>query len=422
VKYCKKCDKELSENFKHCPDCGSKLSDIVREIVKEEIGKKHSEKVIEFDLFAKKTIFSIIIVVAAIIALGFVIANPTGLISLVNPNGTTTTSTIITTTTAISNFDISVKVVNEYTGKPVSGAVIYFDGSDVGVSGTDGNKIIKGVLKGSHNLEVSLPDKGVSSKTTIDIYPTTTFEIKLKAPVDVMLTLTDKETGKVVSYSMINLEDRNGKSIISKPTTQEGTVLLNDVLPGDYRVGVHVIGDNGQEIVVYSQYKSLGISDRDSLTVDMPNPILEPSGKLEFIKLYTSMKCKIEIANRGNYVAKNPLAVCLVYEIDGNKLNLIGSKNKVFTNIAPGSMLPEETDTMGNNPLDFNKKDVVIVVYDSNPYSPSQEKQIEMQVPQSIATQVISEVHDYCKSNGLECAKIAGTFVGTAIKTVTGGS
>lgn len=90
MKYCDKCNKTISDDFKHCPECGKKLSHIVKETVKKELDKKYAGKVIEFDLFAKKTIFSIIIVAAAIIVLGFVIANPTGFIPLVNPNTITT--------------------------------------------------------------------------------------------------------------------------------------------------------------------------------------------------------------------------------------------------------------------------------------------------------------------------------------------
>lgn len=446
MKYCKKCDKEVSENFKHCPDCGSKLSDMVREIVKEELDKKHSGKVIEFDLFAKKTIFSIIVVAAAIIALGFVLANPTGLFSQITPTTTTptslTTQTTITSipatptslttqtttsssssTTTIPYVDISVKTVNEYTNEPIADADVYLDGSIACKTGQDGACIIKNTLKGSHNLEATY--KGISSKISIDVSPTINFNVKIKAPVDVMLTVKDTETNNFVKATKISLEDRNGKSIVTDTTTQEGTVLVKDIIPAEYRLSVYIPDEQGLTTSWPSQYKSIGFEKQATIEVDMPNPDLKVSVTTHQNFWHTEFYCDITVTNNGNYVSKVPMAICALYEKDNinisKPVSFVGSSTALFRDIAAnGGSEMVETPKINKAWNPVTSQDVVVIIYDSNPYGPDRTQDVAMQTSQNFGARVVSDTYAYCSSNQEKCIKLGASFVSDIIKSFFG--
>jgi len=414
MRYCEKCNKNVSEDFKHCPDCGNKLS----RIVKEEPEQKDSRKAIEFDLFAKKTIFSIIIVVAAIIALGFVIANPTGFIPLVNPNGTTTTTTVApTTTTTISKFSISVKAINEYTNEPIEGAIVYLDGSDVGVTGQYGTKTIQDVLKGSHNLEVVY--KGKSSKIPIDVSSVSNFEIKIKAPIDVMITLKDQNTNYAVNAVRVYLDGKEYGN-----TLNDGSLELKDVMPGNYKFSIDIT-NYGMLDVGYRNIES----STTEIKVNMPHPDFSPNS-LSCIDDYDTWKlseygiCTVSLKNMGDIASDSTSVVLLVYLIENNTISSkpIASRLLDFGNMATdGYPITKNTDRM----YEFKwgkQEDAVAIIFDKWKYTPENKKEIQgVSIPDSITNEWIIEAKQFCSDDPERCAKVAGIFVGTAIKTATGG-
>ena len=452
MKHCEKCDKSVSENFKHCPECGSKLSDIEKNVDKPE----DSRKTIEFDLFAKKTIFSIIIVMAAVMALAVVIAKPgyiTGLLSLLgsttttisattsttitsattNPTVTTsistsTTSTTKSTTTSIPYIDVSVKAINDYTNEPITGADVYLDGSIAGKTGQDGTCIIKNVLKGSHNLEIIYNNEYSSSKMQKDFtYSVNNVDVRIKAPVDVMLTVKDTETNNLVKATKISLEDRNDKTMVTQTTTDQGTVLIKDIMPGEYRLSVHIPIEQGQEVVEPSQYGKIGFEKQITIVVDMPNPNLFISVDTSQNWIHTEFYCDITITNNGNFVSKVPMAVCLLYEKD--KINntkqpsLVNSGTALFRDIAGNGGSEKERATISKSPNPLTEQSVVVVVYDSNSYGPDKRQEISMQTSENFGARVISDAYSYCTGQPDKCLKIGATVATEAVKLwFTGGA
>lgn len=411
MKYCKKCDKEISEDFRHCPECGKKLSQIVRDVVKKELEKKHSEKVIEFDLFAKKTIFSIIIVAAAIIALGFVIANPTSL----NLNETTTTSTVAPTTTIVApttstipNFDITVNVINEYTNGPIEGAAVYLNDESRGVTDQSGKIIIKNVLKGSYYLRACHPVyRDICAKILKEV-PSSDYIVVIKAPVDVMLTVKDTQTQKVVDYVKVGLEDRSGKTITTDTTTQQGTVLAKDIIPSEYRIGIYLI-EQGQEIVVRSEYKNIGSENQATIDVNMPNPDLSiidtKKDKVYFCPAPCSrLDVKVTVMNSGDYGAENVFAIVSLYNVDekGDPIGTPYSQDSIkFDYIGKG-----KSETGYVKQIDrtiWKDQKLVVVLFDTSKYSLPKDKTNIVSSDRNRGMEIIDETLEYCQHNFSNC-------------------
>ena len=259
---------------------------------------------------------------------------------------------------------------------------------------------------------------------TITVYPQTTFEIIIQAPKDIKLTVKDKETNSLVKNVRVSLEDISGKSVLTDTTTQEGTVIAKDILSGEYRVGVHIFDDGG-ESVVYSQYKQL-TSDAEIIEVDMLNPKLFVSGTTRAVDLSFAQECKITISNSnepGSFISKNAIAVCQVYSLDlinpEKQPEFIGSQAVTFRNIAPGGF-ETETVKISRTPNPLTKEEIVIVVYDSNPYGPNKETDLSVSTSADFASRVITDAYRYCSTQPVKCVKLGGQFVGETLKTFFG--
>ncbi len=338
---------------------------------------------------------------------------------------TTTTTTSTTTTTTIPKIDITVRILDESTGEPIAGAVIYLDGSDVGISGTDGIKIIKDVLKGSHNLEARYEEQ--ISARSINVYPNNNFEIEITAPIGILLTVKDTGTNKLVEGITVTLEDEDGNIKQTTPTTQKGTVLAKDVIPGRYKVGIH-ISVGVKEYPVYTDYVELS-STEEVIEVDMPEPDFSKSAYLFSIgyKYFNFIdetgKCKVKAINTGDIQSEYTVAVCLVYEIDETtgqpKPNPIGGDTIVFGPVA------EHDETEYEESVEFDthrgkEEDIVIIFYDTYDYISEKDWSKRLSISSSIIEEWTAEAKQFCSEDPERCAEIVGIVVGTAIKTATG--
>jgi len=399
MKYCDKCNKTVSDKFKHCPECGNKLSHIVKDIDTKE----SSSKTIGFDLFAKKTIFAIIVVAAAIIFLGFVIANPSSLGSLLNPTQTTTSQMIAPTTTTISNFDISVKAVNEYTKESIVGAEMYLDGSDIGLTNEQGEKAIPNLHTGTHKIEARY--KGIISDLTVNIPSSNSFTITMKAPITVSFSLKDKLTSEAVDNVEIFLD---GKSFGT--TSQDGGKELNDIIPDSYDLSIAVPG-----------YGKIDVGTLDvgtaqvAATVDMPRPDLAVTvTKTEKIWPYcdaltTCLGCKVTVTNIGKAIASNPVGVCAMYEIANNAVKPIGYTQVKFDPLAPGASASKESeDVVKYNYFSATDKQIAVVVFDNDKYVPSTQTKLNLQLSGNIVGKVMEGIASFCASNPTICIKAVG--------------
>ena len=433
MRYCKDCDKTYPDDSKFCKDCGKNLTELVEKPVEETKPTTHREFVIPYTK---------LILIAVAIGLVLLAGSMTGLFSLPSPINinnppsttvgttsppTTVLTTSIATTTAIPKFDISVKVINEYTNEPIEGAIIYLDDSDIGVTEQYGTKVIKDILEGSYNLRACHPTyRDICTKTPIEVSSFSNFEVKIKAPIDIKLTIKDTGTNKLVEDVTVSLEDRNGNIKQTTSTTQKGTVLAKDIIPGEYRAGIHIkVGV--KDYPIYSDYVELK-NDEETIELKMPEPDFSNSA-YRFDISYDYLidekgKCVVKAVNTGDIQSEFTVAVCLVYEINKTsgkpKPEPIGGDTIVF-----GSVM-EHTETSYKESQKFNthkatEEDVVIVFYDTYDYVSQKDWSKQISISNSVVEDWILEAKEFCSQDPERCAKVAGIVVGTAIKTATGG-
>jgi hypothetical protein len=301
-----------------------------------------------------------------------------------------------------------IKVKDELTNNPIENVEIYLDGTYKGKTNSLGAFKITDIKEGSHSLEINY--KTVSKSQNIQVsFTQTNFEVKIKAPRTVELMIKDKETGKAVKDVRTYL---NG--IEKGITTQEGTLKLVDILPDNYRVTVDISGYGTLD----AGYMDITTQQQITTSVDMPNPILLPTATMVWNAWSTAVKCSIKALNTGNIATKGPVALCLVYEIVNNTPILKGSDSILFANIASNSESPyKETKEISVpwNPL--TKEDIVIIFFDTYDYLPSQQETLTLQTSSSFASQVLQDVYNYCSASPEKCAEIAGTFVGSILKS-----
>src|SRR3990172_12426087 len=340
--------------------------------------KKEKEEKKEFDWFAKKTIFAVILVAVSIVAIAFAGAYFSGRIVYVNPTETTTTTTLTTTTTEVKNFDISIKVVNEYTNEPIEGAVIYLDGSDVGVTNQDGTKIIKNVLKGSHNIEAIY--KSISSKTAIEVFSASNFNVKIKAHISVKLTIRDLESSNAVKNVRVYLDGSYKDTTLST-----GEVVIKDVLPGTYTLSLDEVTGRPSARITIGTESSLNIE------MDMPNPDLKlSSGRFETSLWFTGERgqCKdVKAINTGDVQSEFTVAVCLVYQIKDNKTYFLGADSHSFGSVAARGESPSWNSKIFEETKTLYEEDAVIVFYDTNDYIPTTDWSLRLNIPNSFIEQ-----------------------------------
>ena len=297
-----------------------------------------------------------------------------------------------------------ITVLDELTNEPLVDVSVYCDGFFKGKTSTSGSLTIKDIKEGSHSIRVEY--KSVSKDSFFDMTSSQrTFTIKIKAPRTVTLNVRDSETNKPVDNEKIYL---NGMEM--GYTAQDGSIKIVDILPGSYLVTVGTINVGSKNILTQNQI---------SIPVNMPNPILTPTGTMVWNMLHTKVKCKIKAINTGTDTTKGPVGLCFVYEIINNTPVLKGSDSILFGNIAPNSETPyKESIEIGVpwNPL--TDEDIVIIFFDTHEYLPSQEQSLTLQTTQSFASQVMQDVYSYCSSNPERCAEIAGTFVGGILQTI----
>lgn len=305
-------------------------------------------------------------------------------------------------------FEVKVKVIDKDTHEAIKNAYVEVDGIIKGSTNSNGEITIQNIKEGMHAFEAKF--ETVSENEAFEVKnDNQLFTIYLQVPRKIMLTINDEETGSSVDGVRMYF---GGKEVGS--TTQDGTIEIEDVLPGNYKITV----DTSMGIRDAKYIDVISSRTSYSTTVDMPNPLLKPTATMEWNNILgTKVRCKIKAINIGDDITKGPVALCLVYEIIDDKPVLKGSDSVLFSNIAPNSESKyEETEYISVpwNPL--TAEEIVVVFFDTHEYLQSKEQSIEMETTPSFAAQVLSDVYGYCSSNPEECAKIAGAFVGSLLK------
>ena len=303
--------------------------------------------------------------------------------------------------------NIEIKILDKSTNNPVSGISIYLDNLNKGETNIDGIIKISDIKQGIHSVGIKYKQLIDKSESITVSTSKLNFPFTIDAPRTFTLIVKDNETSKAVSSEKIYL---NGQE--KGTTAQDGTLKLTDILPDSYRITVGTIDASNIQVLSQSEITT---------TVDMPNPIIQPSGTYLWTDLFhTNLKCQVSLSNTGNDIANNPLALCIVYEIssDGKTKTRLGVSSKLFTNIAGGGTSSPQTteETVPVPPNPFTKEEIVIVVYVNHPYLKSQQQSLTIQTSQSFVSQVLQDTYNYCSSNLGKCAEIAGTFVGSLLK------
>lgn len=309
-------------------------------------------------------------------------------------------------------FSIKIKVKDELTGDTIENAKIKLDGLYKGETSSNGILELKDVGEGSHNLEIEY--NGVSKDKTVEVTLTKrSFEIEIKAPRTVILEVKDEETGKLVNNVRVSLD-----GIEKGYTTQDGTLKIENILPGSYRTSIAIPGYG----TIDAGYIDVNIQPRVKVMIDMPNPVFSVGATIKEELQLPSFDEKgiatVELYNGGDVSSEDTLAIVSVYTIEDGKISLLDQCLIRFGGISKGEMKSKESRELDTSY--WKDDDITVVVFDRNKYIPEQDFAVKLNLPGSTVDNLIEDAASYCSQSKEECAKVAGVFVGNVIKTVTG--
>ncbi len=304
---------------------------------------------------------------------------------------------------------IVINAKDELDSTPLQDAEVWLEGQFRGKTDSSGKLEIKSVPNGDYNLRINVKYK-TQDKIASEVSQTITvssdkreFTVQLKAPKSITLTVIDEETNKTADQVKVRIGDKDGS------TTQKGTIDFSDVLPGRHSINVYY----KNSLDIKADILEIGKPNQYRVTVNMPNPELVVTMALNEI-MFRPWKCEVELSNIGAEVSENPIALCFVYEIDGNnKTKKVDSVSIQFSNIAQGGRDKRGVDI--NLPWNPSvKREAVIFVYDRNPYTPADKKKQELMVSasQSLTNQIAGDVYNYCTSHVAECLNMAASKIG----------
>lgn len=288
---------------------------------------------------------------------------------------------------------ITISVSDELTGNPVRSAAVYFDGVYKEETPASGTLEIRDVKDGQHQIEVRY--KNLSTEESIMVTQTaTSFSLSIPVPRTVTLAISDEETGLPVSEMRVFI-DGSEEGI----TTEEGEIIIEDILPGTHKAEIDVPGYIGRK----EKYFDVGIQERIPLIIDMPNPEFQiaVSGESHWQIWYELGEVCVELVNVGNADSKSTIVLVLVYRED-DLSNPIDSEILNFPSLVP-IQHGGESETRYWNDVNFvlgPSEIIVTIVFDGWTYTPQNEQVLsQITVPSSMLAELTYSVTNYLKEH-----------------------
>lgn len=294
---------------------------------------------------------------------------------------------------------VTVTVLDELTGFPVKGATVYIDAVCKGETSASGSLEISDVKDGSHEIEARY--KGSSESKSVTVTQTTTsFSLSIPVPRTITLTVTDEETGLPADGIDIYVDDAKKGA-----TTQNGELVIEDILPGRHKVGLDVSGYTG----MVERYIDVGMQENIPLTIDMPNPRFYAEMSVwESYGWQVYGNVEVRLRNMGEVNSQDTAVLILVYIPQDNPDAPVATRLLEFGSLAPGATSPPERVEIPEFAM-FKQEYVVAVVLDRCEYTPQNEEAIgEITVPPSIFEQWTLEAKQYLQEHPEIIGKIAG--------------
>jgi len=169
---------------------------------------------------------------------------------------------------------ISISVYDEITNAPLEGVNIFLDGSPKGKTDSTGKINVSTLEEGDYVLEAKA-ENASNSKTIQVSLQNKDFQIKLKVPKAITLTIIDQKTQFPVNGFYVELRNEStGETIKSLfPSGDDGKVKLKNILPGTYRLEVDVPTDLYK--TEYKPIQQINVSGTETnlkIEVEMPHP------------------------------------------------------------------------------------------------------------------------------------------------------
>lgn len=209
----------------------------------------------------------------------------------------------------------------------------------------------------------------------------------------ITLKITDSETGRNVDDVTVLIDEKSVGT-----TVQSGEIDIPNVEYGRHRVSVLV---PYYEQCKVEQYIDVSGDMNVPLSINMPNPVFQVSAEistsLELFNEYGNLK--ITVANTGQLVSKDTVAIVFVYSED-NLNTPIGTHIVNFGSVAAGA-LPITQEISRMNEFQWLKaEEIGIVIVDRWDYTP-QNNQVVLQndVPAALSAQILTQVSAYLQQH-----------------------
>ena len=168
---------------------------------------------------------------------------------------------------------LSVQIVDESSGKPVSRAMVRVDGDDFSTSDTNGRISFADVRLGAQRVEVEKIGYGKKTLKVTNGVRTTNVKllmtvIGIKLDVDVKDWLSGKAiSGAEVSFKDANaVSDKTGRASLVVPPQEERTIRLDITAPGYLNKAVKTdVSVESRELSLVSAQKDYFVSKRDGV-------------------------------------------------------------------------------------------------------------------------------------------------------------
>jgi len=262
MKYCDKCNKTLSDEFKHCPECGNKLGTFI----KSEDSKSSSN--IKSQIFNKKISISVIVVLI-LLAFGYAF---TGMISLVGQ----------TETDVCANVKSASNISQEGITILIGGKKCVTDKSGM---------CCLGKFKANESYDMMISGSGIETRKESFMLPIQSqpyyYEISLTVGYPISFSVSDKDTGEVLDNAKIYLDNR------FKGATSGGILNVQLVPEGQHSVKLEYEGVSSSESIAVNSMNtkfSLGISVPKKVIVKLTDS--ESNKEVENIQVYLDEEAK----------------------------------------------------------------------------------------------------------------------------------
>jgi len=298
---------------------------------------------------------------------------------------------------------ITISVSDELTGSPVEGAAVYVDAVYKGETSAGGSLEISDVKDGQHEIEARY--KGSSESKSVTVTQTTmSFGLSIPVPRTITLTVNDEETGLPADGIDIYIDD-----VKKGTTTQNGELVIEDILPGRHKVGLDV----PSYTQMVERYIDVGMQESVSLAIDMPNPEFSVSVRNLGDYGFPDRRFDVEVTlkNMGDVPSKDTTAIILVYHGSDDFQSVKDSAMLDFGDMAGGGLSRSEEFT--NLDFDYwNGTRVFVVVVDRWEYTPQSGTIVaEVSTEEALLLQLGRQAWQYMEEHPEIVGKIASMFL-----------